>query len=221
MLYAAARRSRRRQGRAATRQRVEAWLLRRALEAEGGCRAATARRLGLTREGLYKVETNSAAESKPVKPFVGAFGFEEPGMRQEICIADGRRGGQQRRPAGSAVSAAARARRSRPAGRRVRARVPRDAGGVVTRGVARVRTGVPGLEGGHRRARRARRAAHRVAENGSPAPAPVVLGSRLAILLDAHVGGGARSRSLHGIVAMAPRTPHQRSVTMTPEGEKA
>jgi two-component system response regulator HupR/HoxA len=34
--------------------RVEAWLLRRALEAEGGCRAATARRLGLTREGLYK-----------------------------------------------------------------------------------------------------------------------------------------------------------------------
>jgi len=34
--------------------RVEAWLLRRALEAEGDCRAATARRLGLTREGLYK-----------------------------------------------------------------------------------------------------------------------------------------------------------------------
>jgi len=34
--------------------RVEAWLLRRALEAESGCRAATARRLGLTREGLYK-----------------------------------------------------------------------------------------------------------------------------------------------------------------------
>jgi transcriptional regulator with PAS, ATPase and Fis domain len=34
--------------------RVEAWLLRRALEAEGGCRAATARRLGMTREGLYK-----------------------------------------------------------------------------------------------------------------------------------------------------------------------
>ena len=34
--------------------RVEAFLLRRALEAERGCRAATARRLGLTREGLYK-----------------------------------------------------------------------------------------------------------------------------------------------------------------------
>jgi transcriptional regulator with PAS, ATPase and Fis domain len=38
----------------ATVARVEAWLLRRALEREGGCRAATARRLGLTREGLYK-----------------------------------------------------------------------------------------------------------------------------------------------------------------------
>jgi transcriptional regulator with PAS, ATPase and Fis domain len=38
----------------ATVARVEAWLLRRALEAEGDCRAATARRLGLTREGLYK-----------------------------------------------------------------------------------------------------------------------------------------------------------------------
>jgi two-component system NtrC family response regulator len=38
----------------ATVARVEAWLLRRALEAEGGCRAATARRLGITREGLYK-----------------------------------------------------------------------------------------------------------------------------------------------------------------------
>jgi Nif-specific regulatory protein len=34
--------------------RVEAWLLRRALDANGGRRAATARRLGLTREGLYK-----------------------------------------------------------------------------------------------------------------------------------------------------------------------
>jgi two-component system response regulator HydG len=34
--------------------RIEAWLLRRALESENGCRAATARRLGLTREGLYK-----------------------------------------------------------------------------------------------------------------------------------------------------------------------
>jgi DNA-binding NtrC family response regulator len=38
----------------ATVARVEAFLLRRALEAESGCRAATARRLGLTREGLYK-----------------------------------------------------------------------------------------------------------------------------------------------------------------------
>ena len=38
----------------ATLDRVEAWLLRRALDAQGGRRAATARRLGLTREGLYK-----------------------------------------------------------------------------------------------------------------------------------------------------------------------
>jgi Nif-specific regulatory protein len=34
--------------------RVEAWLLRRALDAHGGRRTLTARRLGLTREGLYK-----------------------------------------------------------------------------------------------------------------------------------------------------------------------
>ncbi len=34
--------------------RVEAWLLRRALDANGGRRTLTARRLGLTREGLYK-----------------------------------------------------------------------------------------------------------------------------------------------------------------------
>jgi transcriptional regulator with PAS, ATPase and Fis domain len=34
--------------------RIEAWLIRRALEAQGGRRAATARRLGITREGLYK-----------------------------------------------------------------------------------------------------------------------------------------------------------------------
>jgi transcriptional regulator with PAS, ATPase and Fis domain len=34
--------------------RVEAWLIRRALDAHGGRRAATARTLGLTREGLYK-----------------------------------------------------------------------------------------------------------------------------------------------------------------------
>ncbi len=34
--------------------RIEAWLIRRALDAHDGRRAATARRLGLTREGLYK-----------------------------------------------------------------------------------------------------------------------------------------------------------------------
>jgi len=34
--------------------RIEAWLVRRALEAHGGRRAATARTLGITREGLYK-----------------------------------------------------------------------------------------------------------------------------------------------------------------------
>jgi len=34
--------------------RIEAWLIRRALETHGGQRAATARRLGITREGLYK-----------------------------------------------------------------------------------------------------------------------------------------------------------------------
>jgi Nif-specific regulatory protein len=34
--------------------RVEAWLIRRALEQQGGRRAATARKLGITREGLYK-----------------------------------------------------------------------------------------------------------------------------------------------------------------------
>jgi DNA-binding NtrC family response regulator len=34
--------------------RVEAWIIRRALEDQGGRRAATARRLGVTREGLYK-----------------------------------------------------------------------------------------------------------------------------------------------------------------------
>jgi transcriptional regulator with PAS, ATPase and Fis domain len=34
--------------------RLEAWLLRRALDAHGGRRAATARSLGITREGLYK-----------------------------------------------------------------------------------------------------------------------------------------------------------------------
>jgi transcriptional regulator with PAS, ATPase and Fis domain len=37
-----------------TLQRVEAWLLRRALETHGGHRTRTARRLGITREGLYK-----------------------------------------------------------------------------------------------------------------------------------------------------------------------
>jgi DNA-binding NtrC family response regulator len=34
--------------------RVEAWLIRRELEAHGGRRAETARRLAITREGLYK-----------------------------------------------------------------------------------------------------------------------------------------------------------------------
>jgi Nif-specific regulatory protein len=34
--------------------RLEAWLIRRALAAHGGRRAATARTLGVTREGLYK-----------------------------------------------------------------------------------------------------------------------------------------------------------------------
>jgi Nif-specific regulatory protein len=34
--------------------RVEAWIIRRALERNGGRRAETARRLGITREGLYK-----------------------------------------------------------------------------------------------------------------------------------------------------------------------
>jgi len=35
-------------------ERVEAWLIRRALEMNGGKKAVTARRLGVTREGLYK-----------------------------------------------------------------------------------------------------------------------------------------------------------------------
>ncbi len=34
--------------------RIEAWLIRRALEQHGGRRTATARKLGITREGLYK-----------------------------------------------------------------------------------------------------------------------------------------------------------------------
>ncbi len=34
--------------------RIEAWLIRRALEQQGGRRAVTARKLGITREGLYK-----------------------------------------------------------------------------------------------------------------------------------------------------------------------
>ena len=34
--------------------RIETWLLRRALEAHAGRRTATARALGITREGLYK-----------------------------------------------------------------------------------------------------------------------------------------------------------------------
>lgn len=33
--------------------RVEAWLIRRALANNGGQKASTARRLGITREGLY------------------------------------------------------------------------------------------------------------------------------------------------------------------------
>ncbi|MEE3328296.1 MAG: helix-turn-helix domain-containing protein, partial [Myxococcota bacterium] len=33
---------------------IEAWLIRRALSHQGGRRAATARKLGITREGLYK-----------------------------------------------------------------------------------------------------------------------------------------------------------------------
>jgi two-component system NtrC family response regulator len=37
-----------------TLDRVEAWLIREALAAHGGCRAQTARHLGVTREGLYK-----------------------------------------------------------------------------------------------------------------------------------------------------------------------
>ncbi len=37
-----------------TMGRIEAWLIRRALDAHGGRRAATARKLGVTREGLYK-----------------------------------------------------------------------------------------------------------------------------------------------------------------------
>ena len=37
-----------------TLDRVEAWLIREALAAHGGRRAETARRLGVTREGLYK-----------------------------------------------------------------------------------------------------------------------------------------------------------------------
>jgi Nif-specific regulatory protein len=37
-----------------TLERIEAWLLRRALEAHDGHRTRTARRLGVTREGLYK-----------------------------------------------------------------------------------------------------------------------------------------------------------------------
>jgi transcriptional regulator with PAS, ATPase and Fis domain len=37
-----------------TLQRIESWLLRRALEAHDGHRTRTARRLGITREGLYK-----------------------------------------------------------------------------------------------------------------------------------------------------------------------
>ena len=35
-------------------ERAEAWLIRRALANNGGRRARTARRLGITREGLYK-----------------------------------------------------------------------------------------------------------------------------------------------------------------------
>jgi transcriptional regulator with PAS, ATPase and Fis domain len=39
-----------------TLERTEAWLLRRALEAHDGHRTRTARRLGITREGLYKLK---------------------------------------------------------------------------------------------------------------------------------------------------------------------
>jgi len=35
-------------------RRVEAWMIRRTLEQQNGRRAATARKLGITREGLYK-----------------------------------------------------------------------------------------------------------------------------------------------------------------------
>jgi Nif-specific regulatory protein len=38
----------------ATLERIEAWLIRRALEHNGGRKALTARKLGVTREGLYK-----------------------------------------------------------------------------------------------------------------------------------------------------------------------
>ena len=34
--------------------RIEAWLIRRTLEQHGGRRTQTAKRLGVTREGLYK-----------------------------------------------------------------------------------------------------------------------------------------------------------------------
>ena len=34
--------------------RIEAWLIRRALDQHGGRRTTTARKLGVTREGLYK-----------------------------------------------------------------------------------------------------------------------------------------------------------------------
>jgi Nif-specific regulatory protein len=37
-----------------TMDRIEAWLVRRALDEHGGRRTQTARTLGLTREGLYK-----------------------------------------------------------------------------------------------------------------------------------------------------------------------
>ena len=37
-----------------TLERIEAWLVRRALHDHGNRRAATARTLGITREGLYK-----------------------------------------------------------------------------------------------------------------------------------------------------------------------
>ncbi len=38
----------------ANMRRVEAWMIRRTLEQQNGRRAATARKLGITREGLYK-----------------------------------------------------------------------------------------------------------------------------------------------------------------------